>query len=1009
MTPPEMADLEAALEASRRSGREAEDALASARAELAAIRGSRSFRLAERVRSLAVAALPPGTRRRRAVQRATGRRSSPAAVAAQAKSAGEQAGAPHRAALGRMAEPPRFTVVVVGEHEEAVRRTRQSLERQTWPLWSVSVVGAGKELPRRVGAIAADLLPETPMVLLGAGDSLDPGCLYEVAVALYRDPLLDVVSWDDVRVFDGRRQVRCRPSWSPETLLTSPYLGTAVCLRVRLLTASAGWPARTAAGLVWAAALRADAGEERATSIGIALSETGSAGPDIDEALAIVGHHLAGSADASARDTGHCAVQLTWRRPDLCSVSLVLTGDNRPALERLWERVSGAAASCEVLAVGPPELAESLGSACRGVESGTGASLAERRRLGTAQSGGDVIVFVDASVLPPMGTGWVDQLAALASRPGVGCAGPVVVDDSDRVVEAGLVVGMGRLAGRRLAGLSISDAFDGPVVAAGAAACAAGGVSDVSGLGAGCLAVRRALLEVAAPLGAGGDDAFGLVLATRLRRLGHRCVVTGGVRAIRSGPPREPSSGVLDEEAALYWVVQDELFRGDPYWSPRLSLLCPRPQLRDPDETPIRARLEQILLRPFAASEQRMDAAEAYELARTCRAAQRLLAAVRGSQQRRREGSPITVTWFIPGIETPFYGGINTALRMADLLAREHGVRPRFACWHGGPAVFTRSALATAFPSLAGAELFIHDGSPEQLAALPPSDAGVATLWITAYQLSGLSQIDRKYYLVQDFEPTFYPAGTMYALAEETYRLGLHGICNTEHLAEIYRHDYGGTALGFTPAVDTSVFHAEGRPKRRPDDPFTVFVYARPGHWRNCWELASTALRELKQRHGSRLRLVSAGAWRPGTGPDEELFLRPFGLLDYASTADLYRRCDAGLALTVSRHPSYLPLELMACGTPVIAFDNIHARWLLKDGDNARLCELNAAGIVEAIEELMGDADLRERLRRGGLETIASGHADWNLALSGIHDFLVNPAGTSDAPSARRRRRAPAP
>ena len=37
-------------------------------------------------------------------------------------------------------------------------------------------------------------------------------------------------------------------------------------------------------------------------------------------------------------------------------------------------------------------------------------------------------------------------------------------------------------------------------------------------------------------------------------------------------------------------------------------------------------------------------------------------------------------------------------------------------------------------------------------------------------------------YLIQDFEPMFYPAGTLYALAEESYRLGLYGLCNTEHM-----------------------------------------------------------------------------------------------------------------------------------------------------------------------------------------------------------------------------------
>ena len=40
--------------------------------------------------------------------------------------------------------------------------------------------------------------------------------------------------------------------------------------------------------------------------------------------------------------------------------------------------------------------------------------------------------------------------------------------------------------------------------------------------------------------------------------------------------------------------------------------------------------------------------------------------------------------------------------------------------------------------------------------------------------------------------------------------------------------------------------------ERTVDQVATVFVYARPGHWRNCWELASLALEELKDRLGDR-------------------------------------------------------------------------------------------------------------------------------------------------------------
>jgi glycosyltransferase involved in cell wall biosynthesis len=985
-TAADIRELEAALAASRHREEEAHSALETTRAELDAIRGSRAFGLAQSARRGLSSALPIGSRRRRMLDQVVTWRRSPAEGGSPTLLGDIHLGRPH---LDKAAASLPFSIVIVDGTTEGVRATRSSLSAQTWPHWSASTVASGADLAGRVAILAGSLPSQTLMVVLDAGDTLAPECLEAVASGFYRDPLLDLLCWDDVVVGANRPRPRHRPSWSPDTLLTSAYLGAAASLRAGLLSPLRDWPARTAAGLVWSAALAADLDDERAGRLALSLSVTRTAAPTPAESGAVLRHHLRGREDVSIVRAVSGGVHLAWRRPPDRSVSIVLTADDRAGLERLTQRFGEVAGDApEVVVVGASADLAPFTTRFRCIEAAAGTSLAERRRLGLTQSRGDVLVFVDAMVRPPTGLDWLDELASLACRPGIGLAGPLVMDGKDRVVEAGIAIGLIRLAGRRLAGTKFSHASE-----MSSPLFDAHGLRNVSGVGAGCLAVRRDTLERAGPIdGAGGDGAFGLVLGTRLRRLGYRCVCTSTVRMRQVGSPLEPSSGNLKEEAALYWVIRSDLFDGDPYWSPQLSLLNAVPRGRSRGEPDITERLEEMLHRSFASWAQRMEPAEAFERARTCRADRRLVSTI--AEARARVGSvptPMSVTWFIPNIETPYYGGLHTALRLADLLARTRGVRNRFACWQGWPEALTRSALTTAFPALADAEVYIHDGSEKQLAALPPSDAGVATLWISAYQLAGLSQIARKFYLIQDFEPMFYPAGTMYALAEETYRLGLYGICNSEPLAEMYRRDYGGIARAFVPAIDSSVFHGVGRPVRRNGDPLTIFVYGRPGHWRNCWELASTALRELKKRHGTRVRLVTAGTLERGTDPEESLAIRSYGLLDYGATADLYRSCDIGLALTVSHHPSYLPLELMACGAPVVAFDNIHGRWLLHDGDNARLCELSAQGLVDAVDELIGDPSLRETLRQGGYRTIAAAHADWDHALMGIHDFMLNP------------------
>jgi glycosyltransferase involved in cell wall biosynthesis len=236
----------------------------------------------------------------------------------------------------------------------------------------------------------------------------------------------------------------------------------------------------------------------------------------------------------------------------------------------------------------------------------------------------------------------------------------------------------------------------------------------------------------------------------------------------------------------------------------------------------------------------------------------------------------------------------------------------------------------------------------------------------------------------------FYPAGTLYGLAEESYRLGLYGICNTEHMLDLYESRYGGQGMSFQPAVDEAVFHAEGRVYERTlDDTATVFVYARPGHWRNCWEMASIALEEVKARLGDRVRIITAGSWaRPedlGSG------VQHLGLLDYRETGNLYRRCDVGVALTVSEHPSYLPLEFMACGVPVVAFDNPAGYWALRDGENSLLVRRTVDALGDAIERIVLDPELGRELSRGGLRTIAERHSSWDGALADVYGFLTDP------------------
>lgn len=272
--------------------------------------------------------------------------------------------------------------------------------------------------------------------------------------------------------------------------------------------------------------------------------------------------------------------------------------------------------------------------------------------------------------------------------------------------------------------------------------------------------------------------------------------------------------------------------------------------------------------------------------------------------------------WYLPPFDNPFYGGIMTILRLAAHLYESDGIHQRFLICGACDSSCIAEQITQAFPALATSEVIPLD-SFQAIQSIPASDYSVATLWTTAYVLLKVENTGYKFYMMQDFEPLFYPAGSTSAQADLTYQFGFFGIANTVSIRDIYERDYDGKAVVLRPCIDTTIFHPG--PALHSKGIKRLFYYARPGTPRNGFELAAASLSLLKKRYGSRIDIICAGAnWKPedfGLGN----VIRNTGLLPYAETADLYRTCHVGLVMMMTKHPSYLPFELMACGCSVVS------------------------------------------------------------------------------------------
>ncbi|WP_240434011.1 glycosyltransferase family 4 protein [Achromobacter sp. B7] len=344
------------------------------------------------------------------------------------------------------------------------------------------------------------------------------------------------------------------------------------------------------------------------------------------------------------------------------------------------------------------------------------------------------------------------------------------------------------------------------------------------------------------------------------------------------------------------------------------------------------------------------------------------------------DAAPNTVNWFIPAVGRGSGGHLNI-FRFVRYL-EQLGFECRLIITDApgqDPAAVERDIASWFFPLAAR----VYIGSDHA----PPAHISLATAWHTAYDVRNFQSTLHKCYFVQDFEPWFFPSGSASTFAEETYRFGFTGITAGSWLADVLHRDYGMPthAIGFS--YDRDLY--KPLPRSAPAQK-RVFFYARPNTPRRSFELGILVLAEVVRRIPS-THVVLAGA-------DLSEFKIPFayenpGIVDIADLPELYCQCDVALVLSFS-NLSLLPLELMACGVPVVSNRAPYTEWLLNDG-NSRLERPTVPALSGAICDLLQNPQVAERQRAGGFQTSAA--TDWAEEGRRLGAILSGLAGTAPA------------
>ena len=342
-------------------------------------------------------------------------------------------------------------------------------------------------------------------------------------------------------------------------------------------------------------------------------------------------------------------------------------------------------------------------------------------------------------------------------------------------------------------------------------------------------------------------------------------------------------------------------------------------------------------------------------------------------EAHRRDEHPI-VNWVIPE-PTKGSGGHTTIFRFVSALQKK-GIRnriyilePKLIRTDGEAADFLHKNFTLLDENV---EIRCGCGRMEFCHAI------VATGWMTAYYVRRFMNTVSKFYFVQDFEPLFYPMGSEYRFAENTYRFGFRGITAGDWLKNKLEREYQMPCDSFHFSYDKSIY----RVREKRDGEKRVFFYARPSTPRRAWELGLLTLTLLAEKVPE-VEVIFAGG-------DVAKYKIPFshrsaGVVQPEELAEMYAQSDICLVMSLT-NLSLLPLEVMASGSVVATQGGDSNDWQM-DERAAIITDFDPVHIADTLADYLNHPERLKEIRERGIR-FAQG-TDWDRETEKAYQSII--------------------
>ena len=575
---------------------------------------------------------------------------------------------------------------------------------------------------------------------------------------------------------------------------------------------------------------------------------------------------------------------------------------------------------------------------------------AKLNNFGVENASGEVYVFLNNDTVV-ISEDWLERLAENALRKDIGVVGALLLYEDMTIQHAGVVVGMNQLADHVFKGLGTNH-FGSPFISP----MVSRNVLSVTGA---CMAISRDKLDHIGLF----DESFiicgsDVELCLRAYEYGYNNRYDVNVRLFHlESKSRNSYIPPIDFKRSIQ-CYNPYLEGGDPYYNINLNLnsLVPKEEV-----VPLNMiRVKRVLKRipPVAALAQK--------LRRELMPCAEISIPEIGPIKAREDTSGNTafrLNFMTPSVDVSHvFGGISTAMNFFESLRRQLNCDGRIISTDADVVEATSTApegyriVKPEDDSAASLQLVAFNDRFNRTIPVRKNDIFVTTAWWTAYTIRDVMEWQSKtyeienhplIYIVQDYEPGFYPWSSRYMMADSTYRFDLptYAVINSKQLKDFFDNNHYSFAKSwyFEPMLNQKLAAYLPKDTKTVNKEKQILVYGRPSVDRNAFALVVETLKLWKESQPdyAEWKLYSAGEAHADVDLGDGCFLESLGKLSLEEYANTMLNTYAGLSLMVSPHPSYPPLEMSTFGVKTVT--NSYANKDLSSFNENMICLSDAS------------------------------------------------------------------